>query len=137
MWPGRRRSDGHRGRIDGHVDRGGAVARRDAGADAEAPLGINAHREGGGLLFGVPVGHLRQAELIAPLAGERKADQPAPMQGHEVDGLGRDELRRANQVALVLAVLVIGDDDQLAVLEIVNRLLDGPENHGAPFGGDE
>jgi hypothetical protein len=52
------------------------------------------------------------------------------MQGHEVDHLGRDQLRRADEVALVLAVLVIRDDDELAVLQVFDGLGDSPEGHG-------
>ena len=44
------------------------------------------------------------------------------MQGHEVDHLGRDQLRRADEVTLVLAVLVIRDDDDLAVLQVFDGL---------------
>ena len=109
------------------MDRRGAVARRDAGGDPEAPLCVDAHREGGGQLLGVALGHLRKAQLVAPLAGEREADEPAPVQGHEVDHLGRGELGRTDEVALVLAVLVVGHDDDLAVPQVVDRLLDGAE----------
>ena len=127
MWPGRRRSDGHGGGVDGDVNRGGAVAGGDAGGDAEAALRVDADREGGGQLLGVPLGHLGQAELVAALAGERQADQAPAVQGHEVDHLGRDQLGRADEIALVLAVLVVGDDDDLAVAQVVDRLLDGAE----------
>jgi hypothetical protein len=41
----------------------------------------------------VVLGHLAQAELVAALLGERQADQPARVGGHEVDRLGRRELR--------------------------------------------
>ena len=133
MWPGRRRSDGDGGGIDGDVDGGGAVAGRDAGGDAEPPLGIDAHGEGGGELLGVPLGHLGEAELIAALAGERQADEAPAVQRHEVDHLGRGELGRADEVALVLAVLVVRDDDDLAVAQVLDGLLDGAEGaHDAP-----
>ena len=65
--PGAKREDvaraaqvgGHGGGIDGDVDRRGAVAGRDAGGHAEAALRVDADREGGGQLLGVPLGHLR------------------------------------------------------------------------------
>ena len=41
----------------------------------------------------------------------RQADQAAPVAGHEVDRLGRDGGGRHRQVAFVLAVLVVDDDD--------------------------
>ena len=59
--------------------------------------------------------------------GQGEADQAAPVQGHEVDHLGRGQLGRADEVALVLAVLVVGHDDDLAVAQVVDRLLDGAE----------
>ena len=58
--------------------------------------------------------HQVEAELVAALRRERQADQPAPLLGHEVDRLGRDELRGHREVALVLAVLVVADDDHAA-----------------------
>ena len=50
---------------------------------------------------------------------------PRPCSGHEVDELGRDELGGAHQVALVLAILIVRDDDDLAVAQVLDRLLDG------------
>ena len=47
----------------------------------------------------------RSAELVGALLGQAEADQAAGVRGHEVDRLGRRELRRDRQVALVLAVL--------------------------------
>src|SRR3546814_9652285 len=69
------------GRVDRDVNGGGAIGRRDAGRDAEPPLGVDADGECGAELFGIPVRHLRQAELVAALAGEGEADQAAPVQG--------------------------------------------------------
>ena len=116
-------------RIDGHVDRGGAVAGRDAGRHTETLVGINAHREGGAERLGVLFRHRRETKLVAPLAGECQADEAAPVGGHEVDHLGRDEFGRADEVTLVLAVLVVGHDDDLAVAQVVDGLLDGAEVH--------
>ena len=116
-----------RGGIDGHVNGGGAIGGRDAGGDAEPPLGIDADGERGGQLLGVPLGHLRQAELVAALTGERQTDQPPPVQGHEIDHLGRGQLRGTDEIALVLAILVVGHDDDLAVSQVVDGLLDGAE----------
>ena len=56
-----------------------------------------------------------QPELVAALLGEAEADEPARVGGHEVDRLGRRELGRDRQVALVLAILVVDDDDELAL----------------------
>src|SRR4029453_16982639 len=66
-------------------------------------------------------------ELVAALGREREADQPASVLGHEVDRVGRDELGGDREAALVLAVLVVDDDDHLALADVLDRLLDGGE----------
>ena len=53
--------------------------------------------------------------------------RPAPLLGHEVDRLRGRELGRHRQVALVLAVLVVADDDHPPAADLVDRLLDGRE----------
>ena len=124
-WPGWTRSSRLRVRIDRHLDRPGAVGGRDAGGDALASL----DRDGeGGLEGRLVLGrHQVEAELLAALVGQREADQAAAVRRHEVDRLGRRELRRHRQVALVLAVLVVADDDHPAAADVLDRLLDGGE----------
>ena len=56
--------------------------------------------------------------------GQRQADQPAAVGGHEVDRLGGRELRGHHQVALVLAILAVADDDHAATADLLDRLLD-------------
>ena len=46
---------------------------------------------------------------------------------HEVDRLGGRELRRDRQVALVLAIGRVDDDDEPALPDVLDRLLDGRE----------
>ena len=53
-----------------------------------------------------------EPELVAALLGQAEADQPAALRGHEVDRLRGRELGGDRQVALVLAVLVVDDDDE-------------------------
>ena len=48
------------------------------------------------------------------LLGQRQADEAAPVAGHEVDRLGRDQVGGHRQVALVLAILVVDQDDHPA-----------------------
>ena len=45
---------------------------------------------------------------------------------------GRDLLRRNRQIALVLAILVVDDDDHLAVADGLDRVLDGRERRTRP-----
>ena len=112
-------------RVDRDLDRAGAVGGGDAGADAGARLDRDRER---GLERRLVLGrHQVEPELVAALGGERQADQPASLLGHEVDRLGGDELRGHRQVALVLAVLVVADDDHLALADVLDRLLDRRE----------
>mgnify|MGYP003693925165 CR=1 FL=1 len=56
--------------------------------------------------------------------------QPASVGDHEIDHLGGDQLCRADQVALVLPVLIIGHDDEFAVPEVVDGLFYRSKGHG-------
>src|SRR6185312_9205373 len=98
---------------------------RDAGGDAVARLDRDRERRLERRL--VLRRHQVEPELVAAVGRQREADQPAPLLRHEVDRLGRRELRRERQVALVLAVLVVADDDHLALADVLDRLLDGGE----------
>src|SRR5690349_21112383 len=62
--------------------------------------------------------------------GDRHADRAAPVARQEVDLLGRDELRGEHQVALVLAVLVVDQDDDLAGLDRGDDLGDRADGGG-------
>src|SRR2546422_3309866 len=112
-WPGRRRSPG-------------AATMRvaiDPGRHTEAGGGVDAHRERRLPRLGVVLRHLREPEGLAALGRERQADQPAPVRRHEIDHLGRDLLGRADQVTLVLAVLVVRYDDELPRADVRDRPL--------------
>ena len=65
--------------------------------------------------------------LLDTLAGQRQADQAAGVTGHEVDRVGRGELRRDDEVALVLAVLVVDQDEHAAVARFLDQFLGGGE----------
>ncbi len=109
-------------RIDGDRDGAGAVGRRDPGRHPLARFDRDG--EGGLVAGGVLPCHQRQAKLLDPLAGQRQADQAAAEAGHEVDRVGRRHLRGDDQVAFVLAPLVIHQDDHPAVARVVDDLLD-------------
>jgi hypothetical protein len=66
-----------------------------------------------------------ELQLVATLFGKRQTDQPAAMDRHEADDLGRYELGRANEVTLVLAVFVIDNNDHPAVPDLFNCLVYG------------
>ncbi|MNP62402.1 hypothetical protein D3C76_1576770 [compost metagenome] len=54
------------------------------------------------------------------------------MLGHEVDVLGLAALGGHDQVAFVLAVFVIHEDDHLALADVFNQFFDAIERHKAP-----
>ena len=122
MCPGVTRSSGSRARRHRGEDGVGPLARRDAGGDAVAR--VDADREGGPAGRAVLVGHHRQAQGGHLLLGERQADEPAALAGHEVDRLGRDQVGGHGQVALVLAILVVDHDDHAAGADLGDGLVD-------------
>ena len=114
-----------RARIDRDLYRARPICRRDARGDAVAGLDRDRER---GLERRLVLGrHQVQAQRVAALGRQRQADQPAPLLGHEVDRLGRGELRREREVALVLAVLVVAHDDHAAGADVLQRRLDRGE----------
>ena len=120
--------------VDRDRDRAGAVGGGDAGGDALARLDRGG--EGGFEAGAVGAAHRLQAELVDPLAGQRQADQAAAVLGHEVDRVGRRHLRRDDEVALILAVLVVDQDEHAAVARLVDDLL-GARHHSARAAGEE
>jgi hypothetical protein len=110
------------GRVDGHRDAVRAVRGRDARGHAVARL--DAQGEGRLVARLVVLRHERQLELGHASRGERQANQPAAVLGHEIDRLGRGHLRRNDQVALVLALLVVDQDEHPAVARLFDDLLD-------------
>ncbi len=79
--------------------------------------------------------HRGQVELGAALRRQREADQAAAVLGHEVDVLGGGELGRHREVALVLAVLVVADDDHPALAQLLEGFLDRGERPRGLSGG--
>ena len=71
--------------------------------------------------------HQRNLELVEPLRRHRQANQPAAVARHEVDRLGRDLLGGDRQIAFVLAILVVDDDDHLAGANRLDGVLDAGE----------
>ena len=67
-------------------------------------------------------------ELAAAALRQQHAQQAPPVLEHEVDHLGGDLLGGADEVALVLAVGVVGHDDHPAGTKFGNQFLDGAEH---------
>ena len=79
-------------------------------------------------------GHRRQVQALAALAGQRQADQAAAEARHEVDGLGRDVVGRQHQVAFVLAVFLIDQDDHAAGAHVGDDVLHRGDGNGGGGG---
>ena len=109
-WPGCTRSCGDRAGIDRDLDRARAIVGRDTRRDSLARLDRDGERRAERRL--VVVRHRPELELVAALGRQAEADQAASVRRHERDRLGRDELRRDREVALVLAIRVVDDDDE-------------------------
>ena len=113
-------------RRDRDLDRVAAVGGRDPGRDPLA--GVDRGRVGGAEPGRLAGGRdQRQAELVGALLGERQADLPACVRDHEVDRLGGRELRGDDEVALVLAVGIVDDDDDATLANLLDRILDRRE----------
>ena len=120
--PGRDDVGGALRRVDGGGDGACPIGRRDAGRDALARL--DRLREGCAVARAVAADHRFELELGGARAGERQADQPAPVARHEVDGVRRRHLGRNDEVALVLALLCIDEHDHAAVAHVLQDLGD-------------
>jgi hypothetical protein len=66
--------------------------------------------------------HGGQRELSCPIAGQRQADQSTAVGAHEVDHFRRRMIGRRHKVTLVLAILVVHDNDHLAPSDRGDRL---------------
>ncbi len=107
-------------RIDGDRYGAGAVRRRDAGGDTLARL--DGDREGGFVPGAVRLAHHRQPKPFTARFGHGETDQPAGVLGHEVDGIRGRELRRYDQITLVLAILVIDQNKNSAGPRLIDDL---------------
>ena len=113
----------HRGRVGHDLNGACAVGRADAGGDAAR--GVHAHLEIG--LEGFPIvrDHPLDPQLLQPFGGGRRANQAAAVLGHEVDGLLARVFRGHDQIAFVLAVGVVHDDDHPAIPQVLDHCFDG------------
>ncbi len=107
---------------------GGGDARGDAGGR------IDRYGVGGALRILVDRGHRRQRQPVEIRAGHRHAQHAAGVADHEGDRFGRREFRGQDEIAFVLAVLVVDHDHRPAGREGVECVLDGIEftGHRAP-----
>ena len=113
-----------------HLDGAGPIRGGDTGGHSGA--GLDTDRKGSLKGRLVVLHHHRQFEAVDLVRGHGQADQTTTMGGHEVDRLRGHHLGGHGQVALVLPVLVIHQDDHLAGPDILNRLFYGIDSHWYP-----
>ena len=104
--------------IDCDANGFGAILGAHTSGNAKALVCIDANGESGAVLVGVDFALLSELELVGAFSRERKTNPPACFADHEVDHLRRDQLRRADEIALVLAILIVSDDYELARFDV-------------------
>jgi len=69
--------------------------------------------------------HQGQGQFLDPLPGHGEADQAPAVFGHEIDRVRRRHLGRDHEVALVLPVLIVDEDEHAAVPRLLEQFLRG------------
>ena len=115
------------GRVAQSAHGGAAVVARDPRGRAVAV--VDRHQERGALALGVGLHHEREVELGGPLLGDRRAQVARRVVEEEGDLLGGGELGRHDEVTLVLAVLVVDHDEDLAPRVGRDGIFDPSEGH--------
>ena len=98
------------------------VVRRNTGGNALG--GFYRYGEIGRQLGLVVAHHQRQRQLLAAFGRQRQANEPTAMSGHEVDIFRTHHAGGHQQVTFVLAILIIHDDDHLAISNILDDFFD-------------
>jgi hypothetical protein len=100
----------------------GAIGNRNPGAVVGD---VNGNGKGGLMAGGIATNHHVEPKGCEAFGAHRHADEASAVCCHEINGIGRDELGCHNEIAFVLAIFVIYDDDNLAVLYVLDSLLNG------------
>ena len=117
---------GHAGRIGQQPHGGGPVGCRNTGSHTD--FGVDGDGVGGAVLVLVDGVHGQQPEPVADRAVQRDAEVAGGVAHHEGHQLRGGLLGGEDQVAFVLAILVIDDDDGLARRDVGDRPFDGVQS---------
>ena len=112
------------GWIQGDLNGGSTVFSGNACGYSVFNASVDAHRESGLIGIGVPINHQGQIEFIKALALHRQTNQPTRLSCHEVDGFGRCELGRADQISFIFTLLVIHDNDAGTIANVRQSISD-------------
>ena len=115
-------------RVDGGQDGDGAIGSADACGDAA--LGVDGFAEGGAMDRSVDGGHQGEIEFIAALLGEREADETAAVLGHKVDRVRSNFLGGEGEIAFVLAIFIVDEDDHAPLTNFFYRFFYGAKRRG-------
>jgi hypothetical protein len=115
--------------IDSDTNGFGAILRAHSRGNTKPLICIDTDGESGAVLVGVELALLSELKVIGAIPRNRETNPPARLADHEVDHLGRDKLSRADEIAFVLAILIVSDDYQLAGLDVGYCLFDSSELH--------
>ena len=125
---------GRAGRVGQQAHGGGPIGCGDPGPHPVA--GVDGDGVGGAVLVLVHRVHRQQPEPVADGPVQRHAQVSRRVAHHEGDEFGRGHLRGEDKVTLVLAVLVVDDDDGLTRRDIGDRPFDGVQpGHPARLSG--
>ena len=123
-------------RVDERADRDGTVVGRGAGGDS--PLGVHGDRERGAHGGGIVGDHHRDLELVQTLTEQRDADQAPTVLRHEVHRFRGHPVGRHHEVAFVLAIFVVHDEEDAPLTDLLDALLDGRKpGHVVPLSASE
>jgi hypothetical protein len=113
------------------MNRRGPVRRRDSRRNVFPR--IDGHGEGRAEGGGVVNRLLREMEFFDSLGSQGETDQSTGMFGHEIDGLGRYVLGGNDEVAFILAIFVIDEDDEFPLLDVPDCVFDAMKRSGHDF----
>ena len=100
---------------------------RGADARGHANARIDRLAKGRSVHRSIDCRHQGQVQLVAALFRQRQANEPTAIFGHEVNGVRRDFLRRHCEIAFVLAVLVVHQDNHASLANLFDSFLDRGE----------
>ena len=73
--------------------------------------------------------------MVETLLSQCQADQAAPIGGHEVDRLGRRVFGTNGQIAFVLTIRIVDDDDHSTLAQFFQSLFDRYKGHDSILSG--
>jgi hypothetical protein len=92
---------------------------------AAAVARVDSHGVSGAPPVLVDLAHRRQLKPVRVLRGQRCANEARGVAHHEGHQFRRGEFGREDEIALVLTVLIVGDDDGFSRADVLDRFLDG------------